>query len=212
MPLRFQGHSAQRSNYFFESYDYHPYKMTAEWYTLNGMGKKSGPYILFAVLVLILIFILGVRYGQNVEKTNKKISFIVSIAPTKPVPTEKPLNFTTHTSKGCALEFLYPSVLSVLRESTTSAEFGKDKKIYLKYSCEPHSAVAPLGAGKIATPSFSFQNKKIVAQKTTKDGLIFHSFSVRNPVINQDIRFTVEEKFLPLFEKTLKFGVQNEKN
>lgn len=184
------------------------------------MDKKIRPFILVTFLMLILIFILGVRYGQSVEKANKKINFMISIAPTRPIPTEKPLNFATHTSKGCALEFLYPSTLSILKESTLSAEFGKDKKTYLKYSCEKialkpsnvaGTAEASLEARTIVvTPALTFQSKKIVEEKSTQGGLTLHSFIVKNPVINQDIRFTVEEKLYPLFEKTLKFGVQRE--
>lgn len=42
---------------------------------------KTKSYFLLFVMVLVLIFILGVRYGQNVEKNNKVVDYILSITP-----------------------------------------------------------------------------------------------------------------------------------
>lgn len=39
------------------------------------------PVFLIFFLILILIFILGVRYGQSIERNNKIIDYILSITP-----------------------------------------------------------------------------------------------------------------------------------
>lgn len=42
--------------------------------------KKTSYFFLFFLFV-VLIFILGVRYGQKVEKNNKVVDYILSITP-----------------------------------------------------------------------------------------------------------------------------------
>lgn len=43
---------------------------------------KNKPHLLLMFLAVILAFILGVRYGQGVEKNNKAIDYLLSITPT----------------------------------------------------------------------------------------------------------------------------------
>ena len=57
---------------------------------------KIKPYLFLFSLVVILTFILGVRYGQKVEKNNKVVDYLLSITPfptytpypTIPLPTK----------------------------------------------------------------------------------------------------------------------------
>ncbi|MEK7634015.1 MAG: hypothetical protein AAB437_04190 [Patescibacteria group bacterium] len=42
---------------------------------------KTKSYVFLFILLLILFFILGVRYGQKVEKNNKIVDYILSITP-----------------------------------------------------------------------------------------------------------------------------------
>ena len=42
---------------------------------------KQGSYIFLFLLIVLLIFILGVRYGQKVEKNNKVVDYLLSITP-----------------------------------------------------------------------------------------------------------------------------------
>lgn len=81
---------------------------------------KSKSYFLLFFLVLILFFILGVRYGQKVEKTNKVIDYILSISPTK-VPTPTPFKYATSESKLWRIKYTYPSFLKVKEDPTKSA-------------------------------------------------------------------------------------------
>ncbi|MFA5770185.1 MAG: hypothetical protein WC894_01660 [Patescibacteria group bacterium] len=42
---------------------------------------KLKPFLFLFFLITILVFILGVRYGQRVEKNNKVVDYILSITP-----------------------------------------------------------------------------------------------------------------------------------
>ena len=42
---------------------------------------KIKSYVFLFVMISILIFILGVRYGQKVEKNNKAVDYLLSITP-----------------------------------------------------------------------------------------------------------------------------------
>lgn len=93
--------------------------------------QKNGPFYLISGLLLILFFIIGVRYGQRVEKTNKKISVILSTTP-KPIKYE----LKKYKNEKCNLEFSYPSNLKINKQTTTSAEFKNKKNIVLDFSCD----------------------------------------------------------------------------
>lgn len=58
--------------------------------------KKTSYFFIF-FLVFVLIFILGVRYGQKVEKNNKVVDYILSITP-YPTYTPYPLTPTKTAS------------------------------------------------------------------------------------------------------------------
>ena len=93
--------------------------------------QKNGPFYLISGLLLILFFIVGVRYGQRVEKTNKNISAILSTTP-KPIKYD----FKKYKNEKCNLEFSYPSNLKINKETTTSAEFKNKKNTVLNFSCD----------------------------------------------------------------------------
>ena len=48
---------------------------------------KTKSYVFLFVIILILVFILGVRYGQKVEKNNKIVDYLLSITP---IPSSAP--------------------------------------------------------------------------------------------------------------------------
>ena len=59
---------------------------------------KKTSYIFLFFLFVVLIFILGVRYGQKVEKNNKAVDYILSITPYPtytPYPTAEPTKTAT---------------------------------------------------------------------------------------------------------------------
>ena len=85
------------------------------------MSKKSGPYILLITLLLVLVLILGIRYGQNVEKTNKKIDCILSITPTRPPPSPTPITYQDYKSKKSGIKYTFPTNLSIKEATNSSA-------------------------------------------------------------------------------------------
>ncbi len=56
---------------------------------------KIKSYVFLIVLVVILFFILGVRYGQKIEKNNKVVDYVLSITP---YPTYTPYPIITSPS------------------------------------------------------------------------------------------------------------------
>ncbi len=92
------------------------------------MHKKS--VIFLTLLIIIIAFLAGVRYGQNVEKTNKVIDFIISltpsVSPTK-TPSPTPMPTTEYKSKRWGLKFKYPANLEI-KESTNTPEIIIEEK------------------------------------------------------------------------------------
>ncbi len=76
---------------------------------------------LIMFLLLILFFIIGFRAGQQVEKTNKKIDFLLSITPTKkPFPTPT-LSFTETKINRYINKINHPKNLEI-KQSTKPGE------------------------------------------------------------------------------------------
>ncbi len=140
--------------------------------------QKRGPVLLLIVLIIILVFILGVRYGQRVEKTNKSVSVFLSIPPTKPQPTQEPVTFRTYSGKACGAQFLYPSMLGLAKESSTSVQLIKNQTVMLDLNCT-------------ASPSAVAMGKKLEIKL--------------NPQTGKNVYFSLSEDLLPLFETSLKF-------
>lgn len=87
-------------------------------------------YFFLVFLLLLLFFILGVRYGQYVEKKNKVIDYLLSITPTiTPTKNEAPspqVKYSEYKTKRWNLRLVYPDFLKI-EEST------KEAKIILKF-------------------------------------------------------------------------------
>lgn len=82
---------------------------------------KTKPYLFLFFLIVILVFILGVRYGQRVEKNNKTIDYLLKLpTPTAPV-TPTPPSYIEYKSKKWGLKFTYPDNLKI-KESTNTPE------------------------------------------------------------------------------------------
>lgn len=145
------------------------------------MNKKLGPFIFLTVLVIVLVFIFGVRLGEKVEKDNKKVDFFLSLPPTStPAPTTAPLEFKTLTHAGCGLSFLYPSFYTIEKESSFSATIKSGKK-FLSFNCQ----------------------KNVVSEPTVNPDYV--SLVKTNLKNGKKIVFTVEKSLVPLLEKSLEF-------
>ena len=173
------------------------------------MKTNSAPYILLGVLFFILIFIVGTRYGQRVEKTNKQISYMLSTTPKNPKPTASEIKYQTYQNKSCALEFLYPSVFIKDKETTSSASFVSNfiskNKLEISFSCEEQDPYTEtLTKAEIATKEAQFQAKNISTQELEIEKQKFVYFKLQNPINLKTIFFLIDQESLPLLESSLK--------
>ncbi len=88
---------------------------------------KKTPYVFLFTLLIVLVFLVGFRSGQKVEKSNKTINYLLSITPTKIPPSPTPMIYTEYKSKKWGLKFTYPNNLEI-KESTTSSEISFEVK------------------------------------------------------------------------------------
>ncbi len=164
--------------------------------------NKLGPYILIVFLLLILVFVAGVRYGQKVEQTNKFINYLSLLSPTRPQTTPASLQFATYKNEACGLQFLYPTSLKKEKESSFSAQFTNENGSALSFNCDPNQTSLLTEEENVATEEIKLQNKKIMA--TNKNGLL--TFRIKNPQNYKTISFTVPKSLYPLFETSLQFS------
>lgn len=166
--------------------------------------KKNGPFLLIAILILIVFFTLGVKLGQRVEKTNKTINYILSLTPSPslPTPTITPqtLGFSNYSNKYCGIKFLYPTDLKI-DESSSSASFKKNTDL-LTINC---GTLEKIDDVNIATAEVTFKNKKIQVKKNTDDDNIYFIFNIKNPHNAKTISVKISENLYPLFENTMQF-------
>ncbi len=80
---------------------------------------KTKSYLFLTILAIILVFILGVRYGQKVEKSNLSIS----------------LGTKEFVHSGCAVSFIYPAWWQIEKQSSQSADFFYDHKMVMSLNC-----------------------------------------------------------------------------
>jgi len=99
--------------------------------------KNKAPILVLSVLTIILVFIVGIRYGQHVESTNKQNAYNFNLA-TKIVPTTPPkqVEFVTYSHKQCKVEFVIPDSLKKINESSDSASFKGSSGENLSFSCD----------------------------------------------------------------------------
>ena len=187
------------------------------------MTLKKSSFILLLILFIILVFIVGVRQGQRVEKTNKIIDYLISIPPSPTsIPTQKPPEFINYNNKLCGIQFLYPSTLQI-EESTESALFtfsekNKNAQVDLEIFCgQPSkdfdfilpSPFAMLLANDIASQEAIFKGKKITSKLLISENSAYGQphliFKISHPKTSKAIYVGLLKSLYPLFEKSLEF-------
>ena len=166
------------------------------------MSKKSLPYFFLAFLLAILLFILGVRYGQQVEKVNKTVSYLISLPPSPTIaPTNAPLAFADYSHPGCQISFLLPNELTKTTESSSSALFStREKKLGIALLCEKKTYT------KADTELSVAVNKTIRAYEIqTKDTV---SYRVYHPITGKVVTITIAKQYLPLLQKSLSLNLK----
>ena len=175
----------------------------------ENMKNQYTPYIFLGILMTVFVFILGLRYGQKVEKDNKVINYLISLPPTKSVPTNIPLEFKTYENKNCHIKFLYPSKLIINNIGSNSAELTEKKEIAIKFSCQLKNDLIPLLENKkLATQEIKLGERKILARISKQNNNNLLVFAVQSPKTGQKIYLMVETRLYPLFDKSLEFAYE----
>ena len=163
------------------------------------MPQKRLPYIFIGLLTLILIFIIGLRWGQSIERTNKTINYLISIPPTATLaPTQPPLGFKTYKHTVCGVQFLYPDTYEVVKESSNGAMLQEKEEIKLSFDCAKTKQTVLVASESV---KLRFQNKPLVAMEKQKD----YIFQIQSPRSGIIISFFINKNLFPLFEKSLEF-------
>ncbi len=142
--------------------------------------KRKSVAVLF-LLIIIVVFIIGVRYGSHVEQTNKAVNYILSLPPTKPPVPTLSKEFKTFAHKECGVSFLYPAWIQTIKETTISAVFEQKSKKLIVITCRTKSSSDSANIGM----SF-FQKTNTTTKKT--------------------VNFFVDNSLAPLVEKTVEFN------
>lgn len=163
------------------------------------MPHKRAPYYFLMILLLILCFVIGLRWGQNIEKTNKIINYMVSIPPSATAaPTQIPLGFKTYEHEGCGLRFVIPNTSQVQNEASNGAILQEKTIFNMSFDCSKNNEVT-----SPATDSFKlvFQKKSLLVVE--KEGK--YLFQLKSPQNGIVTNFFVDKSFFPLLEKSLEF-------
>jgi hypothetical protein len=61
--------------------------------------RKTVPYLFLGLLCIVLFFVIGVRYGQSVQKANQTVPTPTGAPSATPAPTDKPSGSTRFPMK-----------------------------------------------------------------------------------------------------------------
>lgn len=109
---------------------------------IGRMKARNAPWIIVCILIIIIAFFLGTRYGQQVEQVNKLSAEITRQIPTyfpTPSPTEKPLPpvFEPYSDvTGCRISMLKEKGWEAKRESSRSATLSFANTPLVTYACD----------------------------------------------------------------------------
>ena len=144
---------------------------------------KKTSIIFLLILIVILVFIIGVRRGQQVEKTNKIINYLISLPPSQtPQPTQKPLEFKTYKNNVCGIQFLYPIQFNKSSESSDSAHFSEKDEVALSFSCDKASELKNILEDETgATSEIKLKDKKLIAKSEPIGSKDIITFQIKNP-------------------------------
>lgn len=163
---------------------------------------KTKSYLFLFFLLSVLLFIVGVRYGQRVEKTNKNIENVLKI-PTSTPKNVAPLIFLTLENKNCGIKLLYPDSFQKTDVSSSSGALKEDGENVFQFNCDQKNPIKTLFEDKtIATTTSQLQNK-LISVKIKDNNVILY---VKNPKNLKNIYMEVKNSFFPLLNKSLEFN------
>lgn len=168
--------------------------------------NKKGPYILLGILTMVIVFLVGTRYGQRVEQTNKTIDVLLSITPTQsPTPIVVPtITYTTFIHKNCVLSLLYPSSLDHVKESSHGAILSGSNGQMIDFVCGSRLLVDPLLTSDThyaasSSVQLGSQTVRAYTSETTS------SFIAYNPITGLSVYMKASNELLPLLVRSLQW-------
>lgn len=115
---------------------------------------NKAPLLLLVVLTCILVFVIGLRYGQYVERTNKQNAAAAQLTPSPTTqPAKQNKGFRTFSHVQCGFQVLLPNSFEKGKQSSTSASFLDEGASVASFSCDK------VGTGSAKTSPYT--GKKI---------------------------------------------------
>lgn len=159
------------------------------------------PYIVLLIVLIVIVFLLGVKHGKGVELINQKIQCLSMIKPTPipPTPTIVPtINYQTYKNDQCKAYFIYPSNLELEEESSKSAKLNQKQAEIISLSCEKNNSIKDEYENitdKEATTSAKLL--KATGKMLNQDKEVFYIYETNNFFIK------IKKEYYPLINKSL---------
>jgi len=156
------------------------------------------------MLAIILFFIIGVRFGQRVERTNKTLSSQAKVTPVRALSPTIPLMFESYTHASCGAQFLYPNTVRKISESSTSAQFLENSALAIKLDCTKSlNLLQELNNPRTSTEEIQIAQKTATAYHMKDKTTEAYYFQLLNSRNGKTITFMVLKSLFPLFQKSL---------
>lgn len=167
------------------------------------MPKNFRPLVFILLLFAVLTFLVGFRFGKQIERMDKSYVPPVKITPTPPTsPTPPPIKLATYANPDCGLTFLYPADFEEETISSSEARLKDggqnifiscDKKTISKFATE---------VAKLKPTMKTVNNKKIALYEKEKGA---KQWSIFNNLTAKTIIFGVSDNLVNLVLKTVEF-------
>ncbi len=168
------------------------------------MKRRRAPYFFLLFLILVLVFVGGLRYGQSVERANKVVDYLLSITPSPTIKPEtpKPIAFKPFSHVGCGISFIIPESTPIIENASGSAVLGNTPSV-ISFDCQKKpSAIAQIETGTATASAIQVKGQSIPTKHFTTG---INVFTLKNPMSAKSIIFAVSDNYLPLFTSTLQF-------
>ena len=104
------------------------------------------------------------------------------------------------------MQFLYPSSLTLTKESSVSAEFQENKKTALLLNCDKVNSLSAIIENKnIKSEDISLLNKDIPAKVIKDNNRDFYIFRVQNPLTRKSVNISIAKTVYPIFRESFQF-------
>ncbi len=169
--------------------------------------KKATPYIFIVTLLLIIVFMGGIKYGIRVEKINK--TEVLSLTPIKkqasPTPIIEKPTLKTLAHPGCKVSFIYPYTSStIIKKATHSATItDKMQKLKVELDCKKEDInEIQKKLSKDYTKTKTIIHSGVVVEKYTSNKKI-NILLVRNKLDNSRTVILASDNILPFIESSI---------